>query len=105
MITKNNIHIGCSELIRATPFCHNSDMTTHALEDGQICTYCGTPVFFHGEGMTDCPKCGAEWVNAEFDPADDLDGPAVDEIEFDNDPDMLENDEIEDFDEDSDEFG
>ena len=80
-------------------------MTIDALEDGQICTYCGTPVFFHGEGMTDCPGCGAEWVNAEFDLADDLDGPAVDETEFDNDPDTLESDELEDFDEDSDEFG
>jgi hypothetical protein len=44
--------------------------------------------------MTDCPKCGAEWVNAELDPADELDGPAVDEMEFDNDPDMIESDEF-----------
>ena len=71
-------------------------MTIDALEDGKLCTYCGTPVFFNGEGMTDCPKCGAEWVNAELDPADELDGPAVDEIEFDNDPDMIENDEFDD---------
>ncbi len=49
--------------------------------------------------MTDCPGCGAEWVNAEDDPADDLDGPAVDEIEFDNDPDIIENDDFEDADE------
>ena len=49
-------------------------MTIDALEDGQICTYCGTPVFFNGEGMIDCPGCGAEWVNAEDDPADELDG-------------------------------
>jgi len=90
--------MGCSELCHATPFCHNSDMTIDALEDGQICTYCGTPVFFHGEGMTDCPGCGAEWVNAEFDLADDLDGPAVDETESDNDPDTLESDELEDAD-------
>ena len=71
-------------------------MTIDALEEGQICTYCGTPVFFNGEGMTDCLKCGAEWVNAELDPADELDGPAVDEMEFDNDPDTLESDEFED---------
>jgi uncharacterized Zn finger protein (UPF0148 family) len=76
-------------------------MTIDALEDGQICTHCGTPVFFNGEGMTDCPKCGAEWVNAELDPADELDGPAVDEMEFDNDPDMIENSEFGD----SDDFG
>ena len=69
-------------------------MTIDALEEGQICTYCGTPVFFNGEGMTDCLKCGAEWVNAELDPADELDGPAVDEMEFDNDPDIIENDEF-----------
>ena len=49
--------------------------------------------------MTDCLKCGAEWVNAELDPADELDGPAVDEMEFDNDPDTLESDEFEDSDE------
>ena len=29
-------------------------------------------------------------------PADELDGPAVDEMEFDNDPDTLESDEFED---------
>ena len=75
---------------------HNWVMTIDALEDGQLCTYCGTLVFFNGEGMTDCPGCGAEWVNAEDDPADRLDGPAVDEIEFDNDPDMIENDEFDD---------
>ena len=46
--------------------------------------------------MTDCPKCGAEWVNAEDDPADRIDGPAADEMEFDNDPDMIENDEFDD---------
>ena len=40
--------------------------------------------------MTDCPGCGAEWVNAEDDPADELESPAVDEIDFDNDPDMLD---------------
>lgn len=71
-------------------------MTIDALEDGEKCTYCGTPVFFNGEGITDCPGCGAEWVNAEEDRADDLDGPAVDLIEFDNDPDMFEDDEHED---------
>ena len=94
MITNSTIHRGCSDLQRATPFCHNLAMTIDALEDGQLCTYCGTPVFFHGEGMTDCPGCGAEWVNAEDDPADRLDGPAVDEMEFDNDPDMIENGEF-----------
>ena len=71
-------------------------MTIDALEDGQLCIYCGTPVFFNGEGMTDCLGCGAAWVNAEDDPADRLDGPAVDEMEFDNDPDMIENDEFDD---------
>ena len=94
MITKITIHRGCTDLQRATPLIHNWLMTIDALEDGQLCTYCGTPVFFNGEGMTDCPKCGAEWVNAEDDPADRLDGPAVDEMEFDNDPDMIENDEF-----------
>ena len=73
-------------------------MTIDALEDGELCAYCGTRVFFNGEGMTDCPGCGAEWVNGEDDPADRLDGPAVDEIEFDNDPDMIENDEFDDSD-------
>lgn len=71
-------------------------MSIDALEEGQKCTNCGTPVFFDGEGITDCPGCGAEWVNAEEDRADDLDGPAVDLIEFDNDPDMFEDDEHED---------
>ena len=46
-------------------------MTLDALEDGEICPYCGTPVFFHGEGVVDCPGCGAEFVNAEDDRADD----------------------------------
>jgi len=45
-------------------------MAIDALEDGKLCTYCGTPVFFSGEGMTDCQGCGIEWVNAEDDPAD-----------------------------------
>lgn len=81
---------------RVTPPIHNVFMTIDALEDGQLCTYCGTPVFFNGEGMVDCPGCGAEWVNGEDDPADRLDGPAVDEMEFDNDPDMIENDEFDD---------
>ena len=98
MITSSTIHRGCSDLQRATPFCHNSAMTIDALEDGELCAYCGTPVFFKGEGMTDCPGCGAEWVNAEDDPADRLDGPAVDEMEFDNDTDMIENDEFDDSD-------
>ena len=94
MITKVTIHTGCTDLQRATPLINNRVMTIDALEDGQLCTYCGTPVFFYGEGMTDCLKCGAEWVNAEDDPADELDGPAVDEMEFDNDPDMIDNDEF-----------
>ena len=96
MITSTSIQTGVTELFCATPMVHNWVVTIDALEDGQLCTYCGTPVFFNGEGMTDCPKCGAEWVNAEFDPADELNGPAVDEMEFDNDPDMIENDEFED---------
>ena len=69
-------------------------MTLDTLEDGECCNFCGTPVFFYGEVLTDCPGCGAEWVNAEDDTADELDGPAVDEIEFDNDPDILEYDEL-----------
>ena len=87
-----------ADLKCATPLIHDWVMTIDALEDGQLCIYCGTPVFFYGEGMTDCPGCGAEWVNAEDDPADRLDGPAVDEMEFDNDPDMIENDEFDDSD-------
>jgi len=90
--------MGCADSKCATPLIHNWVMTIDALEDGELCAYCGTPVFFYGEGMTDCPGCGAEWVNAEDDPADRLDGPAVDEIEFDNDPDMIENDEFDDSD-------
>ena len=77
-------------------------MTIDALDDGECCAYCGTPIFFYGVGMTDCPGCGAEWVNAEDDPADRLDGPAADEMEFDNDPDMIENSEFESDDSDSD---
>ncbi len=77
-------------------------MTIDALENGELCDYCGTPIFFNGESMRDCPKCGAEWVNAEDDPADRLDGPAVDLIEFDNDPDMIENSEFESDDSESD---
>ena len=77
-------------------------MTIDALENGELCDYCGTPVFFNGESMRDCPKCGAEWVNAEDDPADRLDGSVADEIEFDNDPDMIENSEFESDDSDSD---
>ena len=71
-------------------------MTIDALENGKLCTYCGTPVFFNGGGMTDSPSCGAEWVNAEDDPADRLGGPAVEKMEFDNYPDMIENDEFDD---------
>ena len=71
-------------------------MTIDALEDGKLCTHCSTSVFFNGEGMTDCPKCGAEWVNAEVDPEDELDSPAVDEMQFDNDSDMIENNEFDD---------
>jgi len=94
MIASATIQGGCSDLSSATPLVHNWRMTIDALEDGELCAYCGTPVFFHGEGMTDCPGCGAEWVNAEDDSADRLDGPAVDEVEFDNDPDMIDNDEF-----------
>ena len=47
---------------------------------------------FYGEGMADCPGYGAVWVIAEDDPADELEGPAVDEMDFDNDPDMLDTD-------------
>ena len=96
MITSSIIYTGVTELFCTPSMVHNWVVTIDALEDGQLCTYCGTPVFFNGEGITDCPKCGAEWVNAEFDPADELNGPAVDELEFDNDPDMIENDEFED---------
>jgi len=88
--------IGLTGLFRTTPFCHNFFMTLDALDDGECCNFCGTPVFFYGEGQTDCLKCGATWVNAEDDPADRLDGPAVDDMEFDNDPDMIENDEFDD---------
>ena len=88
--------MGGVQTYNVTPLWHNLDMTIDALDDGECCAYCGTPVFFYGEGMTDCPGCGAEWVNAEDDPADRLDGPAVDEMEFDNDPDMIENDEFDD---------
>ena len=88
--------VGVARLFRATPFCHNFFMTLDALDDGECCNFCGTPVFFYGESLTDCPKCGATWVNAEDDPADRLDGPAVDQMEFDNDPDMIENDEFDD---------
>ena len=42
--------------------------------------------------MADCPGYGAVWVIAEDDPADELEGPAVDEMDFDNDPDMLDTD-------------
>ena len=35
-------------------------------------------------------------MNAEDDPADRLEGPAVDDMKFDNDPDMIENDELDD---------
>ena len=88
--------VGVTWLYRATPFWHNRLMTLDALDDGECCNFCGTPVFFYGEGQTDCPGCGATWVNAEDDPADRLDGPAVDDMEFDNDPDMIENDEFDD---------
>ena len=86
--------VGVTRLFRTTPVCHDFFMTLDALDDGECCNFCGTPVFFYGEGQTDCPKCGATWVNAEDDPADRLDGPAVDDMEFDNDPDMIENDEF-----------
>jgi len=94
MITSVTIQGGCSDLPRATPAGDNWGMTIDALDDGECCAYCGTPVFFYGEGMTDCSGCSAEWVNAEDDSADRLDGPAVDEVEFDNDPDMIDNDEF-----------
>lgn len=87
-----------SDLLPATPLVHNWRVTIDALGDGERCAYCGTPVFFHGEGMADCPGCGAEWVNGEDDPADQLDGPALDEMEFDNDPDMIEIDDFGDLD-------
>jgi uncharacterized Zn finger protein (UPF0148 family) len=63
-------------------------MTLDALEDGEICPYCGTPVFFYGERVVDCPGCGAEFVIAEEDRADEL-RDYVD-LEFDNDPDKLD---------------
>jgi len=63
-------------------------MTLDALEDGEICPFCGTPVFFHGEGVVDCPSCGAAFVNAEDDRADELRDDV--DLEFDNDPDMLD---------------
>ncbi|MFM7392617.1 MAG: hypothetical protein ACKOAT_09205 [Actinomycetota bacterium] len=63
-------------------------MTLDALEDGEICPFCGTPVFFHGEGAVDCPGCGAAFVNAEDDRADELRDDV--DLEFDNDPDMLD---------------
>jgi len=70
MITRATIQGGCSDLSSATPSVHNWCMTIDALEDGELCADCGTPVFSHGEGMTDCPGFGAEWVNGEDDPAD-----------------------------------
>jgi hypothetical protein len=45
-------------------------------------------VFFYGEGVVDCPRCGAEFVNAEEDRADELRDDV--DLEFDNDPDMLD---------------
>jgi len=66
------------------------DMSVEAVEEGGICPFCGIVVNFYGEGMIDCPNCGSELVNAEDDPADELDGDAVDNPGFDNDPDSLE---------------
>ena len=43
MITKIMIHGGCTDLQRATPLINNWVMTIDALEDGQLCTYCGMP--------------------------------------------------------------
>ena len=86
--------VGVTRLFRTTPFWQNWVMTLDSLDDGECCNFCGTPVFFYGEGQTDCPKCSATWVNAEDDPADRLKGPVVDDVELDNDPDMIENDEL-----------
>jgi uncharacterized Zn finger protein (UPF0148 family) len=45
-------------------------MSFDALEDGEICPFCGTPVFFYGDVETECLACGAEFVNAEEDAVD-----------------------------------
>ncbi len=71
-------------------------MSIDVLEDGARFTFCGTTVSFYGEGLTDCLGRGAEWANAEDDPGDELDDPATDDIEFDIDPDMLEDVDFED---------
>jgi uncharacterized Zn finger protein (UPF0148 family) len=67
-----------------------------SVSDGEPCPFCGLPVFFYGEGMIDCPKCGSDLVNSEDDPADRVDGDAADDLDFDNDPDLIENDEFSD---------
>ncbi len=51
-------------------------------------------MFFYREGMIDCLGCDAEWFNVGDDLADRFDSPTVDKIEFDIDPDMIENDEL-----------
>ena len=39
-------------------------MAAEQIDEGDICSGCGLPVFFYGDAAIDCPQCGAEYVNA-----------------------------------------
>jgi uncharacterized Zn finger protein (UPF0148 family) len=45
-------------------------MTAELINEGDICSVCGLPVFFYGDAAIDCPQCGTEYVNSEGEDAD-----------------------------------
>ena len=45
-------------------------MSAEHINEGDICSVCGLPVFFYGDAAIDCPQCGTEYVNADDEDAD-----------------------------------
>ena len=45
-------------------------MTAEHINEGDICSVCGLPVFFYSDEAVDCPQCGTEYVNADDEDAD-----------------------------------
>ena len=45
-------------------------MTAEHINEGDICSVCGLPVFFYGDAAIDCQQCGTEYVNADDEDAD-----------------------------------
>ena len=45
-------------------------MAAEHINEGDICSVCGLPVFFYGDAAIDCPQCGTEYVNSDDEDAD-----------------------------------